>query len=53
MQILKTVDAFRQARRALPSNATVGLVPTMGVRFFLVHHVSSRHLYLVSLLSTK
>ncbi|OWZ13649.1 Pantoate-beta alanine ligase [Phytophthora megakarya] len=30
MQILESVDAFRQARRALPSNATLGLVPTMG-----------------------
>ncbi|CAI5701264.1 hypothetical protein KXD40_007048 [Peronospora effusa] len=30
MQILETVDTFRQARRALPSNATLGLVPTMG-----------------------
>ncbi|KAG6956624.1 hypothetical protein JG688_00011337 [Phytophthora aleatoria] len=30
MQILETVDTFRQARRALPPNATLGLVPTMG-----------------------
>ncbi|KAG7385451.1 hypothetical protein PHYPSEUDO_001487 [Phytophthora pseudosyringae] len=30
MQILETVDAFRQARRALPATATLGLVPTMG-----------------------
>ncbi|EGZ19956.1 Pantoate-beta alanine ligase [Phytophthora sojae] len=30
MQILESVDAFRQARRALPPNATLGLVPTMG-----------------------
>ncbi|CAI5743566.1 unnamed protein product [Peronospora destructor] len=30
MQILETVDAFRQARRALPSHAILGLVPTMG-----------------------
>ncbi|KAE8904491.1 hypothetical protein PF005_g10081 [Phytophthora fragariae] len=30
MKILETVDTFRQARRALPPNATLGLVPTMG-----------------------
>ncbi|KAI9992236.1 hypothetical protein PInf_017621 [Phytophthora infestans] len=30
MQILETIDAFRQARHALPPNATLGLVPTMG-----------------------
>lgn len=30
MQILETVDAFRAARKALPPNATLGLVPTMG-----------------------
>ncbi|KAI9907741.1 hypothetical protein PsorP6_003266 [Peronosclerospora sorghi] len=30
MQVFKTVDTFRQARRALPLNATLGLVPTMG-----------------------
>ncbi|ETL98750.1 pantoate-beta-alanine ligase [Phytophthora nicotianae] len=30
MQILETVDVFRQARRALPPNSTLGLVPTMG-----------------------
>jgi pantothenate synthetase len=33
MQILESVDAFRQARRALPANASLGLVPTMGVRY--------------------
>ncbi|KAG7401423.1 hypothetical protein PHYBOEH_001415 [Phytophthora boehmeriae] len=30
MQILETVESFRKARRALPPNATLGLVPTMG-----------------------
>ncbi|KAL3665393.1 hypothetical protein V7S43_009430 [Phytophthora oleae] len=30
MQILESVETFRQARRALPPNATLGLVPTMG-----------------------
>lgn len=30
MQILETVDAFRAARKALPPNASLGLVPTMG-----------------------
>ncbi|KAG1704492.1 hypothetical protein DVH05_005422 [Phytophthora capsici] len=30
MQILESIEAFRQARRVLPPNATLGLVPTMG-----------------------
>lgn len=30
MQILETVDAFRAARKVLPPNASLGLVPTMG-----------------------
>lgn len=30
MQIFKSVESFREARWALPPNATLGLVPTMG-----------------------
>ena len=31
-QVIETVDQFRRVRRALPSAATLGFVPTMGVR---------------------
>jgi hypothetical protein len=30
--VLDSVEGFRAARRALPASATLGLVPTMGVR---------------------
>lgn len=32
MEIIESVAGFHAARKQLPSNATVGLVPTMGVR---------------------
>jgi hypothetical protein len=32
LQVLDSVEGFRAARRALPASATLGLVPTMGVR---------------------
>lgn len=31
IQVLDRIDAFRKVRRELPANATLGLVPTMGV----------------------
>lgn len=32
LQVLDSIEGFRAARRALPASATLGLVPTMGVR---------------------
>lgn len=45
LQVLDSIEGFRAARRALPPSATLGLVPTMGVRPSFVHPSSLCVLY--------